>query len=220
MSARVIRERTLAVGWVIGSVLGSAASGQWYNGDPDLSGGTSAEFNTLVTDSYMFEDFDHPGGPITAIYANYLFNAVLTGYKYEIRSGMSNGFGGTLHRSGDTDGPYSLQYNDGAGWDGFGFLSYHLFADIPDLDLAPGVYMVALSPIGDGTGRAFVQTTSGENGVGSPNDNDLNWLHSGYFGLEYQENYSGEDFSYGVEIPAPASAALLGLGALVARRRR
>ncbi len=197
--------------------IAAAASAQWYNGDPDLTNGLAAEFNTVVSDAYVFEDFNHGGGTITDIYGNFFWSSSITGYMYEIRSGMSNGFGGTLHASGNTDGAYSMVPN---GFDAFGFTGYTLSADIADLSLGAGTYMVALSPIGNFTGRGFVQTTSGANGVGSPNDNDLNWFHSGYFGATYAESYQGADFSYGVNVPAPASVALLGLGALVARRRR
>lgn len=206
---------------LIVSGVASVASAQWYNGDPDLNGGTSAEFNTLVSDSYMFEDFDHAGGIITDLFGNYYMDFSPVGFMYEIRSGMSNGFGGTLHASGETDGVYSLKYNEGKDWDAFGFLSYRLSADIVDVIFAAGTYMVALSPIGEGIGRAFIQTTSGENGVGSSIDNDLNWFHSDHFGYNYQERVAdGEDYSYGVNVPAPASVALLGFGSLVGSRRR
>ncbi len=198
--------------------IATAASAQWYNGDPDLVNGLAAEFNTDVTDAYVFEDFDHGGGTITDVWGNYFWSSSITGYMYEIRSGMSNGFGGTLHASGNTDGAYSMTPN---GFDAFGFTGYRLSADIADVNLAAGTYMLALSPIGKGSGRGFVQSTSGANGVGSPNDNDLNWFQSTFFGTTYQENLqAGNDFSYGVNIPAPASVALLGLGGLVATRRR
>ncbi len=199
--------------------IAAAASAQWYNGDPDLVNGLAAEFNTLVTDAYVFEDFNHTGGVIGELYGNYFWSSNIRGYTYEIRSGVSNGFGGTLVASGNTDGAYSMTPN---GFDAFGFTGYGLCADIPDLILVAGTYMLGLSPIGDGTGRGFVQSTSGAGGIGSPNDNDLNWFHSGYFGANYSQNYLvGNDYSYGtVCVPAPASAVLLGLGALVARRRR
>ncbi|VAX41997.1 hypothetical protein MNBD_PLANCTO03-2448 [hydrothermal vent metagenome] len=83
---------------------------------------------------------------------------------------------------------------------------------------------MALSVIGNGGGRAFVQTTSGANSVGSPISNGNAYFFSNQFGTNYG-NVSDQlgfdaDFSYGVNIPAPASVALLGLGGLVATRRR
>ncbi len=188
----------------------------WYNGDPDLVGGRSAEFNTVVTDSYVLEDFDFGGGTITDIWGNFFMDFTAVGYMYEIRSGMSNGFGGTLHASGNTDGPFSQSLN---GWNAFGYDGYRLSADIADVTLGAGTYMLALSPIGSGTGNSWVQSTSGLNGIGSPNANNLNWYQSGFWNLNYWEN-NGYDFSYGVNVPAPASVALLGLGGLIATCRR
>ncbi|VAX41999.1 hypothetical protein MNBD_PLANCTO03-2449 [hydrothermal vent metagenome] len=203
--------------YIVLAGIASVASAQWYNGDPDNENGLSAEFNTSVSDAYVFEDFDHAGGTITDIWGNYYIDGGVFGYKYEIRSGVSNGFGGTLHASGSTDGSYTVTPN---GWDGFGFVAYTVAADIADIDLARGTYMLALSVGGNGSGRAFVQSTSGTNGVGTPNDNDLNWFRSGYFGADYVESYQGLDYSYGVNVPAPASVVLLGLGGLVGSRRR
>lgn len=200
--------------------MASGASAQWwYNGDPDNSNGMAAEFNTTVSDAYVFENFDHAGGVIDFIMGNFYNSTVTRGYMYEIRSGVSNGFGGTLLAGGDTDGPWTNTRN---GWDNFGFLGYQLLADIPDISLPAGEYMMALSPIGDGTGRAFVQTTSGANAWGSPINDYRNWFQSGYFGVTYAESYQGAPgYSYAVNYwPAPPSAALLGLGALVGRRRR
>jgi len=200
----------------------SAASAQFYGGDPDLVNGLAAEFNTAVGDAYVFDDFNHGGGAITDIYGNFFSSTTITGYMYEIRSGISNGFGGTLHASGNTDGAYSKTLN---GFNAFGFLGYTIAADIPDVNLAAGTYHIALSEKGNGAGRAFVQTTSGANGVGSPIGNGNAYFHSGSFGVTYgrvsdQLGFDA-DFSYGVNvIPAPASLALLGLGGLVARRRR
>jgi hypothetical protein len=205
---------------LVAAGIASTAMGQleWYNGDPDLVNGLAAEFNTAVADAYVFEDFDHVGGTISDIFGNYFISTNVQGYMYEIRSGVSNGFGGTLHANGNTDGAFSVNTN---GWDAFGFTGYTMAADIADVSLAAGTYMMALSPIGDGQGRSFVQTTVGTNGVGSPTGNDLNWFHSNQFGANYAEGQQpGSDFSYGVNVPAPASAALLGLGGLVAIRRR
>lgn len=197
-----------------------AARGQWYNGDPDLVSGLSAEFDTIVSDSFVFEDFDHPGGTISEVFGNFWFSTLVRGFRFEIRSGVSNGFGGTLHASGDTDGPFSWEPN---GFDGFGFEGQTFTADIEDVSLGPGTYMLALSLVGNGTGRAFVQMTDGTNGYGSPTGNGLNWFHSNYFGHTYAENYYGpdEDYSYGVRVvPSPAGIALVVLSGVTGGRRR
>lgn len=206
---------------LVAAGLATAASAQFYGGDPDLVNGLAAEFNTDVVDAYVFDDFDHGGGTITDIYGNFFSSTSVQGYMYEIRSGMSNGFGGNLMASGNTDGAFSMVAN---GFDAFGFTGYTLSADIADVNLAAGTYHLALSVIGNGGGRAFVQTTSGANSVGSPISNGNAYFFSNQFGTNYG-NVSDQlgfdaDFSYGVNIPAPASAALLGLGGLVATRRR
>jgi hypothetical protein len=205
--------------------LATAASAQWYNGDANRVNGLSAESNTGLGDTFTFDDFDHGGGTITDIYGNFYSSTGITGYIYEIRSGVSNGFGGTLHASGNanTDGPYSKVPN---GWNDFGFTGYTISADINDVNLPAGTYFLALSEVGNGGGRAFVQTTSGANSVGTPGgNNDNSFFNSSFFGINYgpardQLGTNPTDFSYGVNVPAPASVALLGLGALVARRRR
>ncbi len=213
--------KALSILAVAGIAAAAVAQPDWYNGDPDGVNAISAEFNTDIGDSFLFEDFDHNGGTIEGLFGNFLISTNVTGYMWEIRSGVSNGSGGTLHAAGDTDGDWSLTRS---GWDSFGMISYNFCADIPDLTLPAGTYMMALSPIGDGQGRSFLQTTSGAGGIGSPNDNDLNWFHSDFSGVTYAENVMpGNDFSYGINgvcIPAPASVALLGLGGLSAVRRR
>jgi len=201
--------------------LATAASAQWYGGDANRVNGLSAESNTGLGDTFTFDDFNHGGGTITDIFGNFYSSTTITGYIYEIRSGVSNGFGGTLHASGNTDGAFSKVPN---GWNDFGFTGYTISADIPDVNLAAGTYFLALSEVGNGGGRAFVQTTSGANGVGTPLNNDNSFFNSSFFGINFgpaHDQLGGSaDFSYGVNVPAPASVALLGLGALVARRRR
>ena len=207
--------------------IAAAASAQWYNGDPNRLNGLAAEVDTSLgagQSAFVFDDFNHGGGVISELSGNFYSSTNITGYVYEIRSGISNGFGGSLLASGDSDGAYSKTPN---GWDDFGFTGYALCVDIPDLNFGPGTYYMALSEKGDGTGRAFVATTSGAGAIGTPaGNNDNSWFYSTYFGVNYgpardQLGLNSADFSYGtVCIPSPASAALLGLGALVARRRR
>ena len=145
---------------------------------------------------------------------------------YELRSGVSNGFGGTLLAGGEVGDEWEMWRN---GFDAHGFLGYTLAADLPDINLPAGEYMLALSPIGDGTGRVFVQTTSGDNALGTPINDYRNWFHSNYFGSIYAENsQQAPGYSYGVGFcypPAPSALALLGIAALrfagpASRRRR
>jgi hypothetical protein len=204
--------------------LAAAASAQtiFYGGDPDLVNGLSAEFNTVISDAYTFDDFDHPGGTIASIFGNYFADITPSGFEWEIRQGMSVGNGGALMASGSTDGSWTWAPN---GFNNFGFLGYTMVADITDVSLPAGTYHLALSPRGQGFGRSFVQTTSGANSIGSPIGNGNSFFHSSFFGVNYgrvQDQLGFDaDFSYGVNlIPAPASLALLGLGGLAATRRR
>lgn len=93
-----------------------------------------------------------------------------------------------------------------------------LRGDPPDLP-RPGEHMPAISPVGDG--RAFLESTSGDNVYGSPINDARNWFHSDYFGSNCAENTLGIlRFSESVAVPAPPTLVLLGLAALAARRRR
>lgn len=213
--------KTAALLAIAGFAVAANAQTIFYGGDPDLVNGLSAEFNTNVGDAYTFDDFDHPGGTVVSIFGNYFADYTPVGYEYEIRQGMSTGNGGTLVASGSTDGAFTWAPN---GFDAFGFRGFRMDADIADVNLPAGTYHIALSPRGQGSGRSFVQTTSGANSIGSPIGNGNAFFHSSTFGVNYgnvrdQLGFDA-DFSYGVVVPAPASLALLGLGGLAAARRR
>ena len=92
-------------------------------------------------------------------------------------------------------------------------------------------YWLNLTPVGFGHGSSLNSTTSGANCVGSPCGNDDNaFWNSTSFGVFFDHTYNhgqGEnDFSMGVigmEVPEPATVALLTCGAgalLIALRRR
>lgn len=213
--------KSIAIFAVVGFAAAANAQTIFYGGDPDLVNGLSAEFNTNVADAYTFDDFNHPGGVITEIFGNYFADYTPSGFEWQIRQGISSGNGGTLMASGSTDGAFTWAQN---GFNNFGFLGFTMVADINDVVLPAGTYHLALSPRGNGAGRSFVQTTSGANSIGSPILNGNAFFHSTFFGVNYgavsgQLGYDA-DFSYGVNVPAPASLALLGLGSLVAGRRR
>lgn len=210
----------VAFGVAVGAApgLSSRAAAQWYNGDPDNLNGLPAEFNTEVSDAFVFENFNHGGGFVTMLFGNFYISTDVRGCMYELRSGVSNGFGGTLLAGGDVGGRWWMHRN---GFDGHGYRGYEILVGIPHIRLAAGEYMMAISPIGDGTGRAFVQTTSGENSFGTPVNDHRNWYRSGYFGTHYAEDYlMVPGFSYGVGFPAPPSVAVLVLAGVGVRRRR
>jgi len=203
--------------------------GEWYNGDADRTNGLSAETDTFTPGfiAMVYENFNHLGGDIADVWGNFYSNTGVKGVSWEIRQGMSFGNGGSLIASGTSsvgNGELAISMN---GWDDFGFTGYLMALDIPDVaDPGSGQYWLGLSVIGDQTGRAFVQKSDGAiNGFGSPTNDNLAIFHSP---LVFGQNYGDAllqgqgNFSMGVNArpPAPASAVLLGLGGLVASRRR
>lgn len=196
----------------------------FYGGDLDGRNGLADEFNTVVSDAYVFDDFRWNGGTVCQLFGNYLSDLTqVAGFQYEIRSGLGLGNGGTLVASGDTNGARTWAPT---GRTAFGFREYNLNADVPDFNLPAGTYHLGIRPKGNGSGRAFMSTTSGANSVGGPIGNGNAFFQSTFFGVNYGrvEDQLGTgpwDFSQGVRtIPAPGAAALLGLGALAAGRRR
>lgn len=206
---------------VVLAALASGAAAQWYNGDPDNVNGQAAEFNTIVSDAFVFENFNHGGGSFYSGFGNFYISTNVQGCIYELRSGVSNGFGGTRIAGGDVGDRWRLVRNH---VDGHGYLGYtlHMWLPGPGFNLPAGEYMLAISPIGDGTGRAFVQTTSGEDSWGTPINDYRNWFYSTYFAANYSENQLGAaGYSYGLGWPAPPSSlAILAFAALASRRRR
>jgi hypothetical protein len=210
---------------VLAGLASGATAQRWYNGDPDNVNGLSAEFNTTVSDAFVFDNFNHYSGIVSAAWGNFYISTDVQGCMYQLRSGVSNGFGGTLHAGGEVDDGWEMRRN---GFNNYGFLGYTIAVHFPEIRLPTGEYWLALSPIGDGTGRVFAQTTSGDNAEGTPFNDDNSFFYSVYFGSNYgragdQLGINPCDFSYGVGWwypPAPPSLALLAFAGLASRRRR
>jgi hypothetical protein len=205
----------------------------WYNGDFNGVNGLANERNTVVTQAAVYDDFDVTaplGWNVTAVFSDNLENTNVTAADWEIRTGVSEGNGGTLIASGTTNSPIVTQVGRG----GFGFQEYRvevvgLNVFLPRLPSGQR-YWLNVTPVGDGTGRSFNTNTSGVNCVGTPCGNDQNaFFNSIFFGANFTSTANeGEptDFSNGVigtVVPEPATVALLicGVGALlIALRRR
>ena len=127
-------------------------------------------------------------------------NTTVTGANWEIRSGVSEGNGGTVVASGTTTTPVVTP----TGRSGFGFTEFMVEVTGLSVDLAPGTYWLNVTPIGNGGGRSFDSDTSGTNCVGLPCGNDDNaFINSSDFGFVFHNTSSGDvgqpDFSMGVE---------------------
>jgi PEP-CTERM motif len=198
----------------------------WYNGDFNGVNGLANERNTIVSQAAVYEDFNVTSNiTVTGLFSDNLLNTTVTGADWEIRSGISEGNGGTLIASGTTNAPVVTL----TGRSGFGFLEYMVQVNGLGVNLAPGHYWMNVTPIGNGGNRSFNSTTSGANCIGTPcGNNQMAFFNSTFFGATFTSTSNlGQpyDFSDGViAVPEPATVALLtcGLGALgiVAIRRR
>ena len=174
----------------------------WYNGDFNGVNGLANEQNTLVGQSSIYDNFivPAPGWHVTGVFSDNLLNTTVTGANWEIRSGVSEGNGGTVVASGTTATPVVTP----TGRSGFGFTEFMVEVTGLSVDLAPGTYWLNVTPIGNGGGRSFDSDTSGTNCVGLPCGNDDNaFINSSDFGFVFHNTSSGDvgqpDFSMGVE---------------------
>lgn len=206
---------------------------EFYGGDGDGRNGLASEKNGTITGgAWTFDDFRHNGGPITALWGNFLINYPSAGtVNYEIRSGVSQGNGGTLHASGKLTNPTYTA----TGRIYFAFTERFIKGGVSNINLPAGTYYLALQPEQTAAGRAFVSTTSATDlgptsdpnppPTGAPLKNGNSWFNSAHFAKNFSatsiELGAGTwDFSYGVEIPEPTSLGLLALGVLALIRRR
>jgi hypothetical protein len=206
----------------------------WYNGDFNGFTWLSNEYNTVVSQSNTYDDFNVPSGPgwhVTGLYSADLltFGFGASSAEWEIRTGVSNGNAGTLVAGGILSPATLMPTGRGGG----GFIEYDVLVSGLNITLAPGTYFISVAPSDFGSGRSLNSATSGTNCVGTPCGNDGNsWFNSTFFGVFFgpasdQVGVSPADFSDGVignVVPEPATWALLtgGLGALLiaVRRRR
>jgi hypothetical protein len=213
------------------SVAANADSIIWYGGDlnPNAANanGFASERNATIADAQSYDNFTlSSAAQLTRVFGNFQddFVGACTTAFYDIRTGITEGNGGTSVASGTINVTSANQFINIFGRD-----VYRYTGDITPLNLAAGTYFLAISPINAGAGRDFISTTDGTNAInsiGHPNGNQ--YLNSSSFGLNFTnwQNLVGPgnwDLSYGVygnPVPEPASMAVLGLGALALLRRR
>ena len=227
------------------AALTSIASADWYAGDPASStlaplGGFAWNTNAPAPGyvAFTFDNFawtSAGGGMVGSIGGHFISagNGPLTGVTYaqwEIRSGVSVGNAGTLVASGSgvpllTATSFTSQITGYAVPDPVARIEL----DVADFALAPGNYWLGFS-IGDAGagGGGFVAETVGANGIGGPlNDGNAIYFqgdgtNNGWNWVDVAATWGGPmDAAYFItEVPAPGAAALLGLGGLLAARRR
>jgi hypothetical protein len=197
----------------------------WYNGDFNGVNGLANEQNTVVSQAGVYDNFIVGAGGVTigAVFSDNLISTTVTGASWEIRSGVSEGNGGTLVASGSGTPTVTP-----TGRSGFGFTEFMVEISGINVNLAPGQYWLNVTPTGNGGGRSFDSTTSGMNAVGNPPGNDMNaFFNSTFFGANFTSTANEQqpyDFSMGViQVPEPGTIALLTCGAgalLIAAMRR
>jgi hypothetical protein len=189
-----------------------------------------------------FQNFQRSNGPpILALFTNNLSRLSPTGAYWEIRSGMSEGDGGTLIASGTASGGNFVQTPTGRS--GFGYTEYTDVALGLDIELPPGTYWFAVVPQATSQAdRSFNSNTFGLNSIGTDIDNEQ-YFNSALFGAHFTNannegvfprfsggvlgNWCGDGESCSLsgpsDVPEPSSLVLLGAGvmgaAFVVRRR-
>jgi len=235
------RAALLALALTAALVLNTTAIAQpppgslWYNGDFNYVNGLANERNTAVTQAAVYDDFNVivPGWHVTAVFSDDLLLVQhlsdITGADWEIRSGISEGNAGTLVANGTTNSPIVTQIGAGC----FQNCEYRVEVTGLNVFLAPGVYWLNVTPVGNGTGRSFNTTTSGAHCVGTPCGNDQNaFFNSTYFGVYFTSTSNeGQPYDYsngviGTVVPEPPPWAMIAMGGVVLigvqqlRRRR
>jgi hypothetical protein len=218
-------KNAIALSLLVVLAAGAKAGTLFYGGDFDGRNGLSSERNTDVADAMTFENFrvDEGGWRVQSVFGHFLSDiAAPANLEWEIRRGVSTHNAGTVVVAGQN----TLALWDATGREGFGYLEFRAEAEV-DFELEGGDYWLGIAVIGEGSGRAFLTTTSGENATGGPVADGNSFFRSDYFGANFDDAgwYVGDnaDFSVGLggePVPEPASIVALGLGLAAMRRRR
>jgi hypothetical protein len=216
----------LAMAVVAGS---SFAQTIFYGGDFDGRNSLASAYNGGFTHAQTFDDFTwNSSAPVDTVFAFFDSSVEAPNQALvEIRQGVSAGNAGTLIFGQVL--PVTFQDLGLSPFSG-SRRRLRVTADTPNINLTNGgTYhvMMALNLTGNTNAFAFVFTTSGANGIGSPLANGNSFFNSTQFGNNFSPASSvlgagTWDFQYGLTavVPEPATMAALGLGCVGLLRRR
>jgi hypothetical protein len=226
----------IAAAGFLGLVQGAGAATLFYNGDIDTGQFTShapdyeSRSTQLATDGSHYFDrtyasFTVPTGQswdISGAFGNFGVQdgetiGAISQARYEIRSGISAGNGGTSIASGivsaaATATGQSYIFGTAAG------TSIQL--SFPDVTLNPGTYWVEISPLSQTQNRLLVLTSNGNNAMNSVAGQD--YRDSNFFNLNYTSTMEPSIGLTGTTsaLPEPALMGIIGIAAMTMLRRR
>ncbi|MDQ2986157.1 MAG: PEP-CTERM sorting domain-containing protein [Armatimonadota bacterium] len=213
-----------------GGGYGTDGSTLWYGGDFDGRAALHDERSNYQGTVAVYDNFLVTGGgwQVQAVFANLLFNYDSEGADFEIRSGVSEGNGGTVVFSGS--GLAETQTATGRSWQGW--TEYTVEIDSLNLFLTPGEYWLVVRSVTSGCGGGWylsqAGTTLGANSIGKPIGDGNSYFKSGSYNFVQTGQFLGAgtwDFSFGVNgtvVPEPGTLVALasGIALLLLLRRR
>jgi hypothetical protein len=221
-------KRLLVLTMSIGAAL-ARGTVLFYGGDFDYRNAGSCQEGGAVSDSRVYDNFmlSSPA-TITDVFGDFLDSSAGGGTSayWDIRSGVSEGVGGTVVAGGFVS-PATMRL---FGRNYFGIAERRYDVAVSGVTLSANtMYWLTVAPDLSGlAGDTFLTTTSGANGVGGP----LGDGNSFWDSTTFNKNMTGTtnmlgagtwDFSLGVNgspVPEPASLAILGIGAIALIRRQ